>query len=274
MKPYIGLQPDGKVLIDHTTLGKFRFAAEGKDKQPRWLFTENETNLSRVFGAANRTPYVKDAFHRFIINQEAGAVNPANVGSKAGAYYQFKVPPGGQVSVRLRLYSEQSSPQNPFDGDFDQVFKQRIDEADAFYDSVVSRRLPADSRNVARQGFAGLLWSKQFYHYIVKDWLTGDPDQPTPPESRWHGRNHDWLHLFNRDIISMPDKWEYPWYASWDLAFHMITLATVDAELAKEQLILLMREWYMHGSGQIPAYEFEFSDANPPVARLGLLARL
>jgi hypothetical protein len=265
VKPYIGLQPDGTVAIDHVTLGKFRFAVEPQGKQPQWLFTENETNIQRVFGAPNRTPYVKDAFHRYIINQESAAVNPANVGSKAGAYFQFKIPPGKQITIRLRLYWEQSAPKNAFDGDFDRVFKQRIAEADGFYDSIISPRLSPDMRNIARQGSAGLLWTKQFYHYVVRDWLTGDPDQPPPPQSRWQGRNSDWLHIFNRDVISMPDKWEYPWYAAWDLAFHMITLAEVDPEMAKEQLILLLREWYMHADGRIPAYEFEFSDANPPV---------
>jgi hypothetical protein len=264
VKPYIGLQPDGTVAIDHTTLGKFRLAAKGHGDQPQWLFTENETNLSRVFGAANRTPYVKDAFHRYIVNQETGAVNPEQIGSKAGAYYKLKVPPGGQVCVCLRLYAEDCKPANAFGAEFDKVFKERIAEADGFYDALISPKLDADRRNIARQGYAGYLWSKQFYHYIVRDWLEGDPDQPPPPRSRWHGRNHDWLHIFNRDVISMPDKWEYPWYAAWDLAFHTITLAAVDSEMAKDQLILMMREWYMHASGQLPAYEFEFSDANPP----------
>jgi hypothetical protein len=265
VKPYMGLNPNSQVDVDHSTLGKFRLVAEVQGQQPQWLFTENETNLQRVFNAANRTPYVKDAFHRYLINGETAAVNPKNIGSKAAAHYRFQIPPGQQVVVRLRLFSQGVTPASPFDDNFNKIFDQRIAEADTFYDGVISPKLSADLRNIARQSYAGLLWSKQFYHYIVRDWLEGDPDQPPPPASRWNGRNKDWLHLFNRDVISMPDKWEYPWYAIWDLGFHMITFATVDPQFAKDQLLLMMREWYMHANGKIPAYEFEFDDANPPV---------
>jgi hypothetical protein len=265
IKPYMGLNAQGAVDVDHTSLGKFRFVAQPQGEVNEWLFTENETNLQRIFNAENRTPYVKDAFHRYIVNGDAGAVNPARVGSKAAAHYRFKIPPGQQVTIRLRLFPQDQTPRNPFDADFEKIFQQRIVEADTFYRGVIAPELSPDMRNIARQGFAGLLWTKQFYHYIVRDWLEGDPDQPPPPASRWDGRNKDWLTLFNRDVISMPDKWEYPWYAAWDLAFHAICFAPIDAQFAKDQLILLMREWYMHPNGQLPAYEFEFSDVNPPV---------
>ncbi|MGD0540251.1 MAG: glucosidase, partial [Tepidisphaeraceae bacterium] len=229
------------------------------------LFTENETNLQRLFGAPNRTPFVKDAFHRHLVNGEAGAVNPAEVGTKVAAHYVIDLPPGGQSVLRLRLFPRNAAPAELFGSEFERIFRQRIAEADEFYDARLSRNLPADLRNVGRQCLAGLLWSKQFYHYIVRDWLDGDPEQPRPPASRWNGRNREWLHLFNRDVISMPDKWEFPWYAAWDLAFHTITFATIDPQFAKDQLILMMREWYMHANGELPAYEFEFSDVNPPV---------
>jgi hypothetical protein len=165
----------------------------------------------------------------------------------------------------LRLCSEDEVPRQAFGATFDEIFRNRIREADEFYGSVRTGALTAEERSVTRQAYAGLLWSKQFYHYIVSDWLEGDADQPAPPEARRHGRNHDWRHLYNRDVISMPDKWEYPWYAAWDLAFHMLPFARIDPQYAKEQLVLFLREWYMHPNGQIPAYEYAFSDVNPPV---------
>ncbi len=263
-KPYMGAAGPATVEIDQATLGKFRFVAEQIQQQPEMLFTDNESNLKRLFGS-ECAPYVKDAFHRYLIQKETGAINPKRIGSKAGMHYRFDIKPGQQVVVRLRLFDAAHAPAKPIDSQFDAIFSQRLAEADAFYDKRLSKRLPEDMRRIARQGFAGLLWSKQYYHYIVKDWLSGDPNFPAPPESRWKGRNHDWLHLYNRDVISMPDNWEYPWYAAWDLAFHTITFAQIDPQFAKEQLILLMREWYMHPNGQLPAYEFEFSDVNPPV---------
>jgi hypothetical protein len=265
IKPRMARSGPAAIDVDHVSLGKFRLVAEQRAGQPEILFTENETNNERLFNSPNFGPYVKDAFHRYVIHGEADAVNPACVGTKAAMRYVLDLPPGGQSVVRLRLFPQGAAPAQPFGSDFDRIFKARIAEVDEFYKSKLSTLLPADTQNIGRQGFAGLLWSKQFYHYIVRDWLDGDPEQPRPPESRWKGRNRDWLSLFNRDVISMPDKWEYPWYAAWDLAFHTIALAQVDPEFAKEQLVLIMREWYMHPNGQLPAYEFEFSDVNPPV---------
>jgi hypothetical protein len=265
MKPHIAASGPASVDVDHVTLGKFRWVAEERGEGPKLLFTENETNLQRLNGTPNYTPFVKDAFHRYLINGETGAVNPAGVGTKVAAHYEIDLPPGGQSVIRLRLFPQSSAPAENFGADFDRIFQKRIAEADEFYDTKLLKSLPAEMRNIGRQCLGGLLWSKQFYHYIVREWMTGDPEQPTPPASRWNGRNREWLHLYNRDVISMPDKWEYPWYAAWDLAFHMITFATIDPEFAKEQLILLLREWYMHPNGELPAYEFEFSDVNPPV---------
>ena len=266
IKPFIAASGPASIDVDHVTLGTFRLVAEQlPDNQPTLLFTENETNLQRIDNAKNTTPYVKDAFHRYLISGETGAINPKRVGSKSAAYYRLEIAAGSQAVVRLRLFPQEQAPKQPFDAQFDRIFQQRIAEADAFFDARISPALSPDLRRIARQGAAGLLWSKQYYQYIVRDWLTGDPDQPKPPDSRWNGRNKDWLHLYNRDVISMPDKWEYPWYAAWDLAFHMITFANIDAQFAKEQLILMLREWYMHPNGQLPAYEFEFSDVNPPV---------
>jgi mannosylglycerate hydrolase MGH1-like protein len=265
------LSKNGKtsVRIEHESLGVWRFEAEeapaGTTREPRVLFTENETNLQAVFGAANANPFNKDSFHRFVIHGDEAAVNPSDVGTKAAVYYVMEIPPGESVTILCRLYAEDEAPHRAFGGEFDSVFRDRIAEADEFYDGHISTALHEDDRRIARQGYAGLLWSKQFYYYVVEDWLDGDPLQPPPPKSRENGRNKDWRHLFNRDVISMPDKWEYPWYASWDLAFHMITFAKIDPDFAKEQLILLLREWYMHPNGQLPAYEFEFGDVNPPV---------
>ncbi len=265
VKPHIAASGPASVDVDHVTLGKFRWVAEQRGEEPKLLFTENETNLQRLNGTPNNTPFVKDAFHRYLINGETGAVNPAGKGTKVAAHYKINLPPGGQSVLRLRLFPQSAAPAEIFGSEFDRIFQQRIAEADEFYDTKLLKSLPAEMRNIGRQCLGGLLWSKQFYHYIVREWMAGDPEQPPPPASRWNGRNREWLHLYNRDVISMPDKWEYPWYAAWDLAFHMITFATIDPEFAKEQLILLLREWYMHPNGELPAYEFEFSDVNPPV---------
>jgi hypothetical protein len=207
---------------------------------------------------------VKDAFHEFVIYGNTGAVNPRQFGTKAAAVHRLTIPAGSETILRLRLTAIEEATSGPFE-DFDEIFAQRIAEADAFFAESIPATLDDEATNVSRQAYAGLMWSKQFYHYVVKDWLTGDADQPTPPASRLTGRNHDWPHLFNRDVISMPDKWEYPWYAAWDLAFHMIPMATVDPEFAKKQLELFLREWYLHPNGQMPAYEWALSDVNPPV---------
>ncbi len=266
-KPRLSRAGDGVVVAEHETLGRFRFAAAAAatgGPAPRLLFTDNETHTERLFGSANASPYVKDAFHEYVVHGREGAVNPAEVGTKVAAHYVLDVPAGGKAVLRLRLFAEDEAPKQPFGHDFQWVFEQRLREADDFYDS----RIPAASaeeRNVVRQGYAGLLWSKQFFYYVVKDWLDGDPSQPAPPDGRRQGRNHDWGHIHNRDVISMPDKWEYPWYAAWDLAFHMIPFAKIDPQFAKEQLVLFTREWYMHPNGQLPAYEFALGDVNPPV---------
>ena len=242
-------------------LGEYRLECEGS---PELHFTENETNTERIFGTPNRTPFVKDAFHRLVVHGESGAVNPARTGTKAAAHYVLELAPGETRTLRLRL-APAEAPRREFGAGFDELCARRRAECDAFYSARLPIALTAHERGVVRQAYAGLLWSKQFYHYVVQEWLRGDPAQPAPPAQRQLGRNHDWPHLYNRDLVSMPDKWEYPWYAAWDLAFHMLPMARVDPVFAKEQLLLFLREWYMHPSGQIPAYEWALSDVNPPV---------
>ncbi len=249
------------IEAEHKRYGTRTLVCEGA---PELLFTENETNNERLFGSANRTPFVKDAFHEYVVLGEKDKVNPARAGTKAAARYELNIPAGQSATLKLRL-----SPQQPsvdlLGKTFDAVFSERIAEADEFYAERVGNARSEDAANVQRQAFAGLLWSKQFFHYDVNRWLDGDPAGPPPPENRRFGRNRDWRHLYNEDVISMPDKWEYPWYAAWDLAFHCIPLALVDPDFAKEQLLLFTREWYMHPNGQLPAYEWAFGDVNPPV---------
>jgi hypothetical protein len=231
---------------------------------PELLFTENESNARRLWGAENDSNHVKDAFHDYVVGGVKDAVNPERRGSKGAARYALDIPAGESVTVRVRLVKGAASPE-PFGAKFDSVFDDRISEANAFYDTLATPDLSEDARAVQRQAFAGMLWSKQFYHYDVGRWLRGDPQGPEPPKGRLRGRNSDWTHLYNADVVSMPDKWEYPWYAAWDLAFHTIPLALVDPDFAKQQLLLLLREWYMHPNGQLPAYEWAFGDVNPPV---------
>ena len=266
-RPKIGEVEPGLLLSEHASLGGFYLAAApGPDgKLPRFLFTENDTNLARLFDAANPGPYVKDAFHEYVVHGREEAVNPAKNGTKAAAHYRLEIHPGSQASISLRLFAKNESPKNIFGEEFEQIFRKRIEEADRFYDILDPKSLPEEERKVLRQAYSGVLWSKQFYHYSIEDWLEGDPAEPVPPQNRKSGRNHEWVHLYNRDVLSMPDKWEYPWYATWDLAFHMLPLAELDRFFAKEQLLLLLREWYMHPNGQLPAYEWDFSDVNPPV---------
>jgi len=253
------------IAADHAYLGRYLLACEGADSL---LFTENETNTERLFGAPNSTPYVKDGINAFIVEGRAEAVNPLSVGTKVAAYYRLSVPAERSASIRLRLMKapdgEKSLPSGIF-ASFNTIFSRRQKEADAFYTDLQPGSLTADERLVQRQAFAGMLWSKQFYHYNVEKWLRGDPSQPPPPPGREDGRNRAWRHLIAADIISMPDKWEYPWFAAWDLAFHCLPLALLDSEFAKKQLLLLGREWYQHANGQVPAYEWGFSDVNPPV---------
>jgi len=267
------------ILASHAQLGDYTLHYDG---QPEILFCDNDTNVRRLYGMNEASGHFKDAFHEYIVHGNRSAINPNLEGTKAGALYKLTVKAGKSVQIRLRLagHALRSAPQKhsksesgvvgtprstePFD-DFDAVFVQRIREADEFYADRQKNIADADARLVQRQAFAGMIWGKQFYHYHVADWLRGDPAEPPPPPERKHGRNSDWKHLNNAEIISMPDKWEYPWYAAWDLAFHCIPLALVDAEFAKRQLILLTREWYMHPNGQLPAYEWAFGDVNPPV---------
>ncbi len=231
-------------------------------KTEAYLFTENETNHDRLFNQKNATPYVKDAFHAYLINEQKDAVNPEQVGTKMSPHYVLNIKPGQTEVLTLRL-SDKGSLKDPLGKDFEDIFAKRLSEANEFYDAVGHKNLSDDQRNIQRQAFAGMLWSKQYYHYVIEDWLDGDV--LTPPEERKSGRNSHWRHLYNEDILSMPDKWEYPWFAAWDSAFHMIPFAMIDPEFAKKQLSLYTREWYMHPNGQIPAYEWDFSDVNPPV---------
>jgi hypothetical protein len=257
----------GAATAAHEELGRFLLrVAPGPDGTvPAWLVTDNDTNTARLFGVPNATPHVKDAFHEYVIGGQTAAVASDGRGTKAAAHYRFEVPAGATVTLRCRLTAEAEATADPFGAEFDAVVAAREADADAFYAGVLPANLEPDEAQAARQGYAGLLFTKQFFYYVVKDWLEGDPAQPPPPPGRRQGRNHDWPHLYNRDVISMPDKWEYPWYAAWDLAFHMIPFARIDADFAKGQLELLLREWYLHPNGQIPAYEFAFSDVNPPV---------
>jgi len=253
---------DGAILAEHETLGRFRLVTEGAAEL---LFTENETNRKLLFGTENDGPYVKDAFHDYVVRGRKSALNPGRLGTKAAALYRLTIPGGGRAAARLRLAAEAEVPKQPLAAEFDATLEARRREADQFYASRIPEGTTEDERRIMRQAYAGLLWTKQFYHYSVKDWLEGDPAQPKPPSARARVRNRDWAHLYNRDVLSMPDSWEYPWYAAWDLAFHMLPLARLDPEFAKHQLLLLLREWYMHPNGQIPAYEWELSDVNPPV---------
>jgi len=254
--------PDAAIVeLETAELGRRVLAAEG---EPALLFVDNETNASRIFGAAPSSRFAKDGINDFIVEGRAGAINPAREGTKAAAHYHAMIAPGETMVIRLRLSDDETGVRG-IGRDFDAVFAARIREADEYYAGIIPSTLTPDERSVMRQAIAGLLWSKQFYHYVVRDWLEGDPASPPPPASRLTGRNSDWPQIYNADVISMPDKWEYPWYAAWDLAFHCVPLAVVDPQFAKDQLVLLLREWYMHPNGQLPAYEWEFGDVNPPV---------
>ncbi|MGE3526756.1 MAG: glucosidase, partial [Gemmatimonadales bacterium] len=255
------------LVAEHRELGTYRFRAETVAGQapPAYLFTDNDTNVERLYQSPNRQPWVKDAFHEYVIHQNRAAVNPAERGTKAAAHYVLEVPAGGEVRVRLRLTAADEDTGAGLGPEFDETFTGRLAEADAFYAERIPAAATVDEAAILRQAWGGLLWSKQYYNYVIRDWLKGDPAQPAPPPARLHGRNSEWTHLYNRDVLSMPDKWEYPWYAAWDMAFHMLPFAQVDTQFAKEQLVLMLREWYMHPNGQIPAYEFAFGDVNPPV---------
>jgi hypothetical protein len=267
IKPRISMLGHDRFLMVHPQLDPFVLLLDPQMKATSItpVCTENETNAERLFGRKNTSPYVKDAFHRYIINGETGAVNPERVGTKAAFICETIIPGKSSIELKLRLTASFAPQHERFGSDFDSIFDQRRAECASFYDSVIPVNATQEHRNVMTQSYAGLLWTKQFYYYSVKEWLEGDPTQPTPSDARKKQKNNEWNHLYNRDIISVPDKWEYPWYAAWDLAFHMLPFARIDPAFAKQQLILLLREWYMHPNGQIPAYEFEFSNVNPPV---------
>ena len=275
-KPRLHLETANAVYAEHNSLGNYHFAF---DTDTEVLFTENETNANRLWGTQNPTGCAKDGFHEYVIAGRLEAVNAECAGTKCAPHYQFTILPGETRQLRLRLVSTvadvvkagdgaksaATATENFFGKAFDSLLAERQREADEFYTRIVSEAANPELKNVMREGYAGLLWSKQFYHYVVADWLAGDPAQPPPPWERRTGRNHEWEHVYSRDIISMPDKWEYPWFAAWDLAFHMIPMASVDPDFAENQLTLFLREWYMHPNGQIPAYEFALGDVNPPV---------
>lgn len=256
-------QNDSYSIIEasHPTLGERWLYCNAPSEL---LFTENETNVTRLYGQENLSTCVKDGINNYIVGGDKEAINPQQMGTKFSAHYLLSIGAGESKTIKLRLCNSNSL-LKPFGAEFDRTFEQRMEEADEFYDRICSYKMPEDERRVQRQAFAGMLWNKQFYLYVVEDWLKGDPVGIKPPESRKDGRNTEWFHLFNDDIISMPDKWEYPWYATWDLAFHLIPLTLIDPDFAKLQLLRLTREWYMHPNGQIPAYEWSFSAVNPPV---------
>ena len=250
------------IRLDHYYYGPRWLYCENN---PNLLFTENETNNRRLFNTENASAYVKDAFNDLLVTGNQTVINADEHGTKAAAHYVATVQPRERTTVRVRLSAAAPSGAQIVNGTFDEQIAQRRAEADEFYKKIISEDLASDRQKIMRQGLAGLLWSKQVYNYDLNRWLKGDPASPEPPKERLNGRNHEWRHLYNSDVISMPDKWEYPWYAAWDLAFHCIALALVDAQFAKEQLRLMTREWYMHPNGQLPAYEWAFGDVNPPV---------
>jgi hypothetical protein len=262
-KPSIQLEKNDKdfglASTQHAKLGNYHFYFESAEKT---LFTENQTNTEKLYNFPNQSPFVKDAFHRAVVDNDYEFLANKTEGTKFAPLYHYHIPAGESVTIRLRLSKD--ALKKPFGNDFDKLFQNRLNEADDFYQQF-QKSQNADLANIQRQAFAGMLWSKQFFHIDITRWLNGDPGQPAPPEKRKMGRNHHWQTLYNEDVISMPDKWEYPWYAAWDLAFHCVPLAMVDTEFAKDQLLLFLREWYMHPNGQIPAYEWAFGDVNPPV---------
>ncbi len=270
--PSMSLRDHEYVELQHATLGNFQFELSVASKQHRnlnveWLFTENATNPYRHPGIPTSGSFFKDAFHEYIVKGNIKAVNPKKTGTKCGAYVMTLVQPDEPLVLHMRL--SEVDPEVGFTCTnkraFTSLMQRRKKEADQFYDDRIPSNLTDEEKNIARQAYASLLWTKQFYFYVVERWIDGDPTRGTLPSWRKSGRNSEWTHLFNRDVISMPDKWEYPWYAAWDLAFHMVPMARVDMEFAKSQLILFLREWYMHPNGQIPAYEWALSDVNPPV---------
>jgi len=266
-QPHLGRLSRNTLEAEHPTLGRMILVAGPgpSGEAPDLLLTENETNTVRLFGSPNAGSYVKDAFHEYIIHGHQDAIHDQGRGTKAAFHYRHEVAPGGDFAIELRLYSEDEAPADPLGPEFDRILRARVREADEFYSAQLAAYASHEAAHVARQAYAGLLWSKQFYEYIVPQWLAGDPKQPPPPEERKQRRNSRWPHLHCRDVLIVPDKWEFPWFAAWDHAFHLVAIADVDPELAKHHAILFLREWYMHPSGQLPAYEFALDDVSPPV---------
>jgi hypothetical protein len=258
-RPSMRALQDNAAIAQHPVLGDYQLYVDGT---PAFLFCDNDTNARRLYGMQEAQGYFKDAFHEFLIQGDAAAVNPARTGTRCAAHFQLTVPARNEITVQLRLTSGQET--QPF-ADFANVLESRREEADEFFGNLQKNLRDEDVKGVQRQALAGMIWSKQYYCYDVRQWLQGDPAQPPPPAGRKYGRNHDWTHLNNSDVLSMPDKWEYPWYAAWDLAFQTISLALVDSEFAKQQLLLIGKVWYLHPNGQLPAYEWAFGDVNPPV---------
>ena len=258
-KPVLGQIAENGIHASHPQLGDYVLQCEGAAEL---LFTENESNAGRLWGQPNASPYVKDAFHRYVISGVHDAVNPEKKGTKAAAHYVLDVPAGGSKVVRLRLSAK---PASTAFATFDQIFDSRLADANEFYERITPNNLSDDESRVHRQALAGMLWSKQYYYFDVDKWLSEHDAHPLVGTGKGVSRNADWFHMLNRDVISMPDKWEYPWYAAWDLAFHTIALSLVDFDFAKDQLLLMLRNLYAHPNGQIPAYEWNFSDVNPPV---------
>jgi hypothetical protein len=258
-RPTLTVSGPSSIAAHHAELGDYHFYADGPAEL---LFCDNDTNARRIFGEGDAAGHFKDAFHDYVVHGDAGAINPARIGTKSAALYKLSIAPGGQATIRVRLSAAANAA--PF-ASFDDTFDLRRAEADAFYDDLQRDIADADARLVHRQALAGMIWNKQYYHYFTAQWLKGDPAQPAPPPQRLKGRNHEWQHMRTGEVLSMPDKWEYPWFAAWDLAFHCLPLALVDPEFAKTQLLLLTREWYMHPNGELPAYEWAFGDVNPPV---------
>ena len=253
-------ETDGVIHALHSELGEYSLACDGN---PDLLFTENESNAERLWGVPNSSPWVKDAFHQYVVNGNSGAVNPEKTGTKAAARYVLEIPAGGSSIIRLRMAAR--PPAECFGKNFDAIIAARLADADEFYNRITPASLSSDERLVHRQALSGMLWTKQFYYFDVDLWLKEHEGHPLVGEMKRKVRNAEWFHMFNGDIISMPDKWEYPWYAAWDLAFHTVALSLVDFDFAKEQLMLMLRSLYCHPNGQIPAYEWNFSDVNPPV---------
>jgi len=258
-KPQLFLTESNSIQLIHNSLGKYNLYFDGN---PEILFCENETNYKHLYNVDNSTEFVKDGINDFITQNINNAINHSKIGTKAACDYNLEIEGGASQSIKLRLVK--NSIVNPFKN-FDKIFENQIKEADCFYDEIQKDLVTQDAKDIQRQAFAGMLWSKQFYYFDIEEWIEGDKGHPKPPKQRKDGRNKEWHHLNNADIISMPDKWEYPWYATWDLAFHCIPFAMIDPEFAKEQLLLFTREWFMHPNGQLPAYEWNFSDVNPPV---------